>query len=215
MYLPCDRPSMTAPALPNGYDVTKHVQAGRPDCHITVGFNRQQRHIPQFLIQLQYQTGADPLRWNTIARMDHNETSVTGHDVYRKGLHVDVNREMRSTVHLQLQHGALPPNRGKVIRRSAEYLADEAGYFIDVYEERISPGGPPRWSDGGHSTHIFICREPINKSMSKESPSEGALSLEDLSATLANKTGTSPEAIERGAEELEIAPPTEADVVDE
>jgi len=51
--------------------------------------------------------------------------------------------------------------------------------------------------------------------MSQESPAEDALTLEELSGELADATGTTPDAIERGAEELEIAPPGEADVVDE
>jgi len=215
MYLPRDRPSMTAPALPSGFDVTKHVQAGRPDCHITLGFDRRRTRLPRFLVQLHYQIGTDPVRWKAIARMDHNETSTTGHDVYREGLHVDVARETTSTVHLQLRHAPLPPNRGTVIRRSAEYLATEADYFIDVYEGRISPGNPPRWSDGGRSTPMFICRDRVDGGMSQESPAEDALSLEELSAELADATGATPEEIEREAEELEIAPPAEATVVEE
>jgi len=215
MYLPSDRESMTAPALPTGYDVTKHVQAGRSDCHITLGFDQQAQHIPRFLIQLHYQVDTAPVRWEEIARMDHNETSTLGHNVYREGLHVDVSRHEGETVHLQLRHAPLPPNRGVVIRRSAEYLKQESGFFVDVYEGRISPGGPPRWSDGGRSAPMFICRDRVEGGMSQESPAEDALSLEELSAELADATGTTPEEIERGGEELEIAPPAEADVVDE
>jgi len=51
--------------------------------------------------------------------------------------------------------------------------------------------------------------------MSQEPPAEDALTLEELSEELADATGTTAEEIERGAEELEIAPPSEADVVDE
>ncbi|SNR57494.1 hypothetical protein [Halorubrum vacuolatum] len=50
--------------------------------------------------------------------------------------------------------------------------------------------------------------------MSQEPPIENALSLEELSDVLAEATGTTREEIERGAEELEIAPPSEATVVD-
>lgn len=206
---------MTAPTPPSGFDVTKHVQAGRSDCHITLGFDHEEQHIPRFLIQLHYQADTAPVRWEEIARIDHNETSSLGHDVYREGLHVDVSRETGDTVHLQLRHAPLPPNRGVVIRRSAEYLREESGFFVDVYEGRVSPGGPPRWSDGGRSTPMFICRDREGRDMSQESPAEDALSLEELSATLADATGATPEEIERGGEELEIAPAAEADVVDE
>lgn len=136
---------MSVPSLPSGFDVTKHVRAGRPECHITVGFDRQRGHIPRFLVQLHYRTAADPIQWQQIARMDHNETALLGHDVYRGGLHVDVARRSSSTVHLQVAHGSLPSNRGKVIRRCAEYLDREADYFVDVYEDRRPPGTPPSW----------------------------------------------------------------------
>lgn len=136
---------MAAPSLPTGYDVTKPVLAGRSDCLITVGFDHRQRHIPQFLVQLHYQLSTAPVQWEAIARMDHNETSSTGHDVYREGLHVDVERRSGTTVHLQVRHAPLPSNRGMVIRRCVEYFQQEADYFIAVYEGRRSPGGPPRW----------------------------------------------------------------------
>ncbi|MFC6616325.1 hypothetical protein ACFQAS_15655 [Halopenitus salinus] len=50
--------------------------------------------------------------------------------------------------------------------------------------------------------------------MSHDTP-EDALTLEELTDALADATGTTREEIERGAEELEIAPPSEATVVDE
>lgn len=50
--------------------------------------------------------------------------------------------------------------------------------------------------------------------MSHDTP-EDTLTLEELSDELADTIGTTADAIERGAEELEIAPPSEADVVDE
>jgi hypothetical protein len=207
---------MPVPSLPRGYDVATHVQAGRPDCHITVGFDQQQRQIPRFLVQLHYQVSTAPVGWEVIARMDHNETSTTGHDVYREGLHVDVARRSGSTVHLDVAHAPLPSNRGIVIRGCDEYLRREADYFIDVYEGRRSPGGPPRWSpDGGELPHTLICANLLPGGMSQESPVEDALTPEELSELLAEATGTTSEAIERGAAELEIAPPEEATVVDE
>ena len=49
--------------------------------------------------------------------------------------------------------------------------------------------------------------------MSRESPVEDALSPRELSELLAEVEGTTADEIERGAAELEIAPPEEADVV--
>jgi len=52
--------------------------------------------------------------------------------------------------------------------------------------------------------------------MSCEAPADADMvSDEELTALLADAEGTTPEEIERGAAELEIAPPEEATVVDE
>ena len=205
---------MTAPSVPAGYDETRHVQAGRMDCYITVGFDQQHQHIPRFLVQLHYQAETDPLRWCVIARMDHNETSVTGHDVYREGLHVDVDRRGKTTVHLDVPHSSLPPSRGTVIRACVEYLRREAEYFIDIFEGDRSPGRPPKWRpDGGRLTRTLIRLNLLERRMSHESPVENALAPEELSKLLADVEGTTAEEIERGAEEIEIAPPEEATVV--
>ena len=207
---------MTAPSLPSGYDETRHIQAGRADCHITVGFDRRHRHIPRFLVQLHYQAQTDPVQWRWIARMDHNETTATGHDVYQQGLHVDVAQRGNTGVQLTVPHGALPPSRGAGIRACDEYLRREAQYFIDVFEGNSSPGRPPTWRpDGGHPTHTLMTLNSLKECMSYESPAEDALSPRELSELLAEVEGTTADEIERGAERIEIAPPEEATVVDE
>jgi hypothetical protein len=206
---------MTYPSLSTGYDVAKRVACGRSDCHITIGFDRQQSHIPRFLVFLHYQTSTAPVNWTEIARMNHNETSSQGHDVYQEGLHVDAARRSKQTVHLQLRHARLPLNRGKIVRRCTEYLREEADYFIDVYKEQRSPGNPPQWSpDGGEPTYTLINIDPVATDMNRKAPPEDeAISPEELSEVLAEATGTISEEIERGAEELDIAPPEEAEIV--
>lgn len=206
---------MAVPSLPSGYDVAHHVSCSRVDCHVTVGFDLEQGHIPRFLVYLHYRTATDPVEWTGIARMDHNETSSTGHDVYREGLHVDVARRSKRTVHLQVRHGALPSNRGVVVRECDRYLRDEAEYFIDVFEECRQPGSPPRWSpDGGDPTRTFISAGAKGTGMSREGSAEDeVLSPEELSEVLATATGATPEEIEQGAEDLALAPPDEATVV--
>ena len=206
---------MSAPSLPSGFDTAKHVRSGRSDCHVTVGFDRRRQQIPRFLVQLHYQSSTMPVRWQEIARMDHNETSSTGHDIYDEGLHVDISRRTAPTVHIHIPHGPLPQNAGKVIRGCAEYLRQEADYFIDVFEGGRSPANPPNWRpDGGDSRHTLIRRNVLTKRMSQEAPTEDALSLEELSEELAEATGTTVEEIERGAEELELGPPEDGTVVD-
>jgi hypothetical protein len=183
--------------------------------HITIGFDQSQGHIPRFLVLLHYQTSKSPGNWTEIARMDHNETPNQGHDVYQEGLHVDIARRSERAVHLQIRHGPLPSNRGVVLRACVEYLRDEAEYFIDVYEDRRSPGGPPRWSpDGGEPIHTLVNVDPIATDMNRKAPPEDeALSPEELSGALAEATNSSSEEIEGGAEEFEIAPPEEAEIV--
>lgn len=207
---------MSAPSLPTGYDVSKHVPAGRRDCLLTVGFDQLQQHIPRFLVQLHYRVATDPIEWTAIARMDHNETSTLGHDVYHEGLHVDIVRRSQPTVHLQLAHTPLPKSRGSVIRGCANYLKREAEYFVDVFEERRSPGRPPSWSDGGEPTPTFICSRRVEEDMSHEAPVDADMvSDEELTELLADAEGTTPKEVERGAAELDIAPPEEATVVDD
>jgi len=206
---------MSYPSRPTGYDVAYHVSRGPSDTHLTVGFDREQGHVPRFLVMLHYRASTDPVVWGAIARMDHNETSTQGHDVYREGLHVDAARNTSRPVHLQVRHAPLPPDPGVVVRKCVEYLRRNADFFIDVYEERRPPGSPPRWSaDGGESGRTFISTDSVENGMSREAPAEDeVLTPEELSEELANATGSTPEEIERGAAELEIAPPEEADVV--
>jgi len=204
---------VTVPSRPSGFDVSKRVDAARSDCHITVGFDQEQGYIPRFLVQLHYQVDTDPVRWTELARMDHNETDPLGHDIYQEGLHVDVARQDGDTVHLDVRHAPLPPNRGRVIRNCALYFREEADYFVDVYEGRISPGGPPRWSDGGEPPHTLIRENLQTEGMSQEHPAaDDVLSMDELSEELAEATGTSVEEIE---EEFYIAPPEEAAVIDD
>jgi len=107
-------------------------------------------------------------------------------------------------------------SRGVVIRGCANYLNREAEYFVDVFEERRSPGRPPSWSDGGELIPTFIPSRRVREDMSCEAPADADMvSDEELTALLADAEGTTPEEIERGAAKLEIAPPEEATVVDE
>lgn len=206
---------MTHPSRPVGYDVAHHVGHNQPDQHMTVGFDREQGHIPRFLVCFHYQTSVNPVKWAPIARMDHNETSKQGHDIYQEGLHVDIARRSKREVHLDVPYHLLPSSRGAVIRGCIEYFQNEADYIIDVYEERIMPGSPPQWSpDGGESTHTFITPDRIGEDMSRETPAEDEfLTPEELSGVLAEAEETTPEEIESGAEELDIAPLEEATVV--
>ena len=210
---------MSIPSLPAGYDVTKRVGSGRSDCHITVGFDREGTHIPRFLVLLHYQVSTDPLQWDAIARMDHNETAALGHDIYQEGLHVDIARRNGSTVHIEISDNALPSIRGIVIRGCTDYLEENTQYFIDVFEGDQSAANPPKWPDGGESPHTLISTKHVNTDMSKEQsredPSEEVISMDELTEILAEAEGVTPEEIKQGAEELDLAPPEEATVLNQ
>jgi hypothetical protein len=63
-------------------------------------------------------------------------------------------------------------------------------------------------------THVYDSRR-AEYGMSREAPADAnKLSDEELTELLADAEGTTPEEIEHGAAELEIAPPEEAAVVD-
>lgn len=51
--------------------------------------------------------------------------------------------------------------------------------------------------------------------MSQEPSSEDPISPGELREILAEVEGTTPEAIEQGVEEIEIAPPSEADIIEQ
>lgn len=207
---------MSVPSPPTGYEVSKHVPHGRSDCHLTVGFDRRQGQHPisRFLVILHYQISTSPVQWGAIARMDHNDYAARGHDVYSEGLHVDIARRSKPTEQLDIPHSPLPTSRGKVIRRCGEYLEQETAYFINVFEEQRSPGTPPRWSDGGNPARTFISTDPVGEDMCHEEPAEeDILTFKELSEVLAEVEGTTAEEIERGAAEIDIAPPEEGEVV--
>lgn len=208
---------MPIPSLPSGYDETKHLGTGRADCHLTVGFDRDRDRVLRFLVILHYRQDADTARWDEIARMDHNEIDPSGHDVYREGLHVDISRRTKSTVHLGLSHSPLPVNRGATIRLCVNYFTRHAGYFVDVFEEDRPPGSPPPWPDGGGDelSPTLITTKPVDTDMSQEEPAEDILTVDELTEELADATGTTAEEIERQAESVDIAPPEEATVLDE
>lgn len=205
---------MSSPLIPQGYDVAKAVQASHSHCQITVGFDRHQHHVRCFLVQLHYLPPAEP-SWTEIARFDHNETSASGHDVYRDGLHIDVADETGSTTKIRPSHGGLPQNRGTVIRSCVDYLDDHAHYFIDVYQGDIAPGSPPGWPDGGEQPHTLFPASTLAGDMRRDVEPEEPLSREELTELLGEVTGVAPEDINRQAEEFEIGPPEEADVVGE
>ncbi len=62
---------------------------------------------------------------------------------------------------------------------------------------------------------MLMTTDTVDTHMSQESSSEEPISPGELREILAEVEGTTPEAIEQGAEEIEIAPPSEADVIEQ
>lgn len=204
---------MIGAPTPQGYDVSKAVDINYSDCVVTVGFDKADRDIPRFLVRLHYLTSVTPVSWDEVARFDHNEGYGYGHDIYDEGLHIDVSIRSDGVEKVYPRHSTLPANRGKVIRRCVEYLEQHAQYFLDVYEGNISPGGPPPWPDGGELSPMLFTGKRIEADMEFERRGDDMLTKEQLSELLADATGTTADEIERGAAEIEIEPPEEADTV--
>lgn len=204
---------MTVPSHPSGYDTTKDVPASHRDCHLTVGFDRRGASIPRFLVRLHYITSLAPRQWTPIARFDHNETNAEGHDVYQEGLHIDISLLSGGEVTISPRQNPLPQNRGAVIRACVEYFDQEAEYFVDVYTGNISPSSAPKWPDGGEQPPTLLRAKRIAQHMRPESHDDTTVSKEELSDILAEATGTTAEEIEEGADDLELGPPDEADIV--
>jgi len=55
----------------------------------------------------------------------------------------------------------------------------------------------------------------MSKEQTQEDPSEEVISMDELTEILAEAEGVTPEEIEHGAEELDLAPPEEATVLNE
>ena len=69
--------------------------------------------------------------------------------------------------------------------------------------------------EDGEPTPNFISSYPIREDMSRKAPADAdTISDEELTELLAEADGMTVEAIERGAAEVDIAPPEEATIVD-
>ena len=205
---------MTVHLEPSGYDVTKSVDATRSDCLITVGFDKQPGHISCFLVRLHYRTGVFPLQWAAIARVDHNESGTDGHDVYTEGLHIDIDRKSSPEVTLHPRHAPLAQDRGLVTRRCVQYLDAHADRIIDIYEERTQPSGMPGWPDGGRSGHRFMSLKTLLTGMPREESAEEPLSVDEFDEFMAAESDMSVEEFRRRADEIDIGPLEEAELVE-
>lgn len=116
----------------------------RRDCVIGVGFDTSQGNIIKFLVDLQYQTRFLSSRYKQIARIDHNSTSDSGHDILTEGLHIDAKDHQGQWRKYWPQY-TLPANLGPVIRTSVDYLNRNADFFVDLYEGNNTSSNPPTY----------------------------------------------------------------------
>jgi hypothetical protein len=61
---------------------------------------------------------------------------------------------------------------------------------------------------------MAMIRHQVQRHLSRETGAEEAISMGELSDLLADATGTDPDEFDRQADELEIGPPEEAEVVE-
>ena len=101
-----------------------------------------------------------------------------------------------------------------MIRRCVQYLDAYADRIIDIYEERTQPSGMPGWPDGGHSGHRFMGLKTLPTGMSREESAEEPLSMDEFDEFMAAESGMSVEEFRRRADEIDIGPLEEAELVE-
>lgn len=132
-------------ASPSGYDKHYTVETPRGDSQVGIGLDTTRGAVDRFLVQLQYDISLRPRRSVAISRIDHNPTSIAGHDLYAEGLHVDVTLPDGSEGQVWPPHSPLPEEKGSLIRACIEYYCSNVDYFVQVYEGKTRPNDTPRW----------------------------------------------------------------------
>lgn len=107
---------------------------------IVVGLTAQHGDIERFAVQLQDQVQLG--EWATIAQIQHNPGSSDGHDVFEKGLRVEVDRPRNSTLNLWPRHDPLPRYPGGVVRLAVDYLDTYTPTFRRIADGEIQPSRP-------------------------------------------------------------------------
>ena len=100
------------------------------------------------------------------------------------------------------------------VRRCVQYLDAHADRIIDIYEERTQPSGMPGWPDGGGSGHRFMSLKTLLTGMSREESAEEPLSMDEFDEFMAAESGMSVEEFRQRADEIEIGPLEEAELVE-
>lgn len=131
---------------PTGYDRSYVRATSRPDCLVGVGLSTDAGRVTAFLVDLQF--AADPSygSFRQIARFDHNESTQSGHDVRREGLHLDVERRTGQPIRFWPAMVPVPSSLGPVIRACSGYLIRNADFLVDVYEGHREPETAPPWT---------------------------------------------------------------------
>lgn len=131
---------------PSGYGHShEKLCISRRDCSIGVGFDRQQGDIVRFLVDLQYTESFTPPDYTQIARIDHNSSPSSGHDIRTEGIHVDVRSKHGQNRKYYPHYSHVPHRLGAVIQASADYFHQNASFFVDFYEGAHSPPTAPPW----------------------------------------------------------------------
>lgn len=132
---------------PDGFQRSYVLSTADPECVLGIGFDVDRGVVKRFLVQLQLVVEQGSTVDRQIARIDHNPSNRTGHDVRIEGVHVDVVLPSgdERTLH---PDGSEEVSRdlGLVIDQSIEYLRSNVEYFRRIHQGNPDTGGPPRWS---------------------------------------------------------------------
>lgn len=127
------------------YEREFSVAGNHRDCRIFVRMSKARGAVSRFAVQLQQYSEVWG-KWGTIAQFDHDPNSVSGHDVFAEGLHVDLYLQYASDMKIYPDH---PPLRdftvGGIIRACIDYFREHDSWFVKVCRGTNSPTEPPDW----------------------------------------------------------------------
>lgn len=131
---------------PTGFDRNYALRTPGGRFEIGVGIDIVRGTVTRFIVQLQLANVPYGAVDQQIARIDHNPTSIHGHDVTSEGIHVDVVLPDGSERTLFPSGGTtVSDDMGLVIDLAIDYFRSHREYFARVHRGTIAPADPPGW----------------------------------------------------------------------
>lgn len=130
-------------AQPSKYNNAHQFQVPKSGVRGVVRYDRSQRLVTRFAVQLQVIVDAFSDSWETIAQIDHEPGYPKGHNLYMEGVHVDIYHRDGTTSKLHPQDNGLATSQQRLMYDCAEYLADHVDWFLKAANNQTSGNSPP------------------------------------------------------------------------